>query len=145
MPEADRSQRIAEAVKLLASLFPYRGENLDGWPRSAQLLAHTQAMLDHARAVELTSTALSELLSRTGSYLWGRRLNLRLAEELHEQALAMHRRLYDGDHPAVAASLNNLALDLRTLGDHERSRELDEQALAMRRRLAERQKPSAGS
>jgi hypothetical protein len=45
----------------------------------------------------------------------------------------------------VAAGLNNLAIDMRALGDHERARELDEQALAMRRRLAERQKPSVGS
>jgi tetratricopeptide (TPR) repeat protein len=145
MTEADRSQRIAEAVKLLASLFPYRGEDPDGWPRSAQLLAHTQAMLDHARAVELTSTALSELLSRTGSYLWGRRLNLRLAEELHEQALGMYRPLYDGDHPDVAAGLYNLARDLRALGNHERALELNEQALAMRQRLYDGDHPDVAA
>ena len=99
LPDADRHQRTVDAVELLAGLFPYEGEEPDEWPRCAQLLTHAQAVLDHARAVQLTSPALSELLSRTGSYLWGRGLDLRLARELHEQALAMRQRLYDGDHP----------------------------------------------
>jgi tetratricopeptide repeat protein len=60
------------------------------------------------------------------------------ARELDEQALAMRQRLYEGDHPDVATSLGNLAIDLRVLGEHGRARELDEQALAMRQRLAER-------
>jgi Tetratricopeptide repeat len=48
----------------------------------------------------------------------------------------MHQRLNEGDHPDVANSLVNLALDLRGLGEHARARELDEQALAMKERLA---------
>jgi tetratricopeptide (TPR) repeat protein len=135
LPEAARRQRIVEAVGLLAGLFPYRGDDPDGWPRSAQLLAHAQAVLAHAQAVQLTEPALSELLSRTGNYMWGRRLNVRVARALHEQALAMRQRLYHGDHPDVATSLSDLANALRELGEHERARALDEQALAMRQRL----------
>jgi hypothetical protein len=48
----------------------------------------------------------------------------------------MRERLYAGDHPEVANSLSNLAINLTMHGDHERARELAEQALAMRRRLA---------
>jgi hypothetical protein len=48
LTEADRDQRLVDAVELLAELFPYPGEDPDGWPRSAQLLAHTQVVLDHA-------------------------------------------------------------------------------------------------
>ena len=58
------------------------------------------------------------------------------ARELHEQALAMYQRLYEGDHPHVATSLNNLAINQRGLGEHSRAQELDEQALAMKERLA---------
>ena len=47
----------------------------------------------------------------------------------------MRQRLYEGDHPDVASSMSNLAIDLRRAGEHERARELDEQALAMRQRL----------
>jgi Tetratricopeptide repeat len=59
------------------------------------------------------------------------------ARELHEQALAMYQRLYEGDHPFIATCLNQLAFDLRELGEVGRARELDDQALAMRWRLRE--------
>jgi hypothetical protein len=136
LPEANRHQRLVDAVELLAELLPWQGENPDGWPQSAQLIAHSQVVLDHARAEQLSSPATSELLSRTGSYLWGRGLDVRLARELDEEALAMRQRLYAGDHPDVAASLNNLAIDLRVLGEDGRARELHEQARAMKERLA---------
>jgi hypothetical protein len=84
LPEADRHQRTLEAVELLATLFPYTGEDPDGWPRCAQLLTHAQAVLDHARALQLTSPPLSQLLGSIGFYLWGRGLDVRLARELHE-------------------------------------------------------------
>jgi len=54
----------------------------------------------------------------------------------------MRQRLYEGDHPDVAISLNNLAVHLTALGEDERARELDEQALAMRQRLAKRRAAS---
>jgi tetratricopeptide (TPR) repeat protein len=60
------------------------------------------------------------------------------ARELHEQALAMYRRLYGGDHPETAMTLGSLAEDLRGLGDYAGARELNEQALAMRQQLADR-------
>jgi tetratricopeptide (TPR) repeat protein len=75
------------------------------------------------------------LLSTTARYVWARGLNLTLARELDEQALAMRQRLYGGDHPQIARSLNNLATVLHDLGEVARARELHEQALAMRQRL----------
>jgi hypothetical protein len=56
----------------------------------------------------------------------------------------MRQRLYEGDHPDVAASMIDLAIALRALGEDARARELDEQALAMCQRLAER-RPAPGS
>jgi tetratricopeptide (TPR) repeat protein len=135
LPQADRHQRTVEAVQLLAELFPATSQHPDEWPRSALLLPHAQVMLDHARALRLTNAPVSLLLSRTGSYLWRRGLNVRLARELHEQALMMRQELYDGDHPDVAESMNDLAIDLHMLGEVGQARELHEQALAMRQRL----------
>ena len=145
LPEADRHQRIVDAVELLAGLFPHTGEDPREWPRSAQLLAHDQVVLDHARAVQLTYAAVSELLTRTGRYLWGRGLNVRLAAELHERALAMWQQLHDGDHKSIADSLTLLAIDLRRLGELGRARELDEQALAMYQRLYEGDHPDVAT
>jgi tetratricopeptide (TPR) repeat protein len=137
LPPADRHQRLVDVVELLANLFPWEGENPDGWPRSGQLLAHSQVVLEHARAEQLSSPALAELLTCTGSYLWGRALDVQLARELHEEALAMRQRVYEGDHPDMAASLTILANDLRDLGEPERARDLNEQALALYQRLYE--------
>jgi tetratricopeptide (TPR) repeat protein len=135
LPQVDRRQRIIDAANLLVELFPYDGWEPPQWPRCAQLLAHAQAVLHHVRALNLTSPTIARLLTATGIYLAARRLGARRARELHEQALAMRQRLYDGDHPELARALTNLANDLHELGQHERARELDEQALAMYQRL----------
>jgi tetratricopeptide (TPR) repeat protein len=45
----------------------------------------------------------------------------------------------------VAMSLNNLAIDLRALGEPGRARELDEQALAMFQRLFEGDHPDVAT
>jgi tetratricopeptide (TPR) repeat protein len=137
LPDAERTRRIGVAVELLAGLFPYSGDEPADWPRSALLLAHAQAVLEHARGVRLVIPALATLLERTGNYLWGRGLP-RLAKQLHEEALAMRQRLYQGDHPDVARSLRNLGGALLVLGEHERTLERYEQAAAMQQRLAER-------
>ncbi len=137
LADADRQRRTTEAIGLLAQLFPYQGSEPDWWPRCAQLLAHAQAVLDRARTPELINSALASLLERTGVYLRERGLSVRLARQLHEQALAMYQRLYEGDHPDVADSLGNLAFDLTELGEYERARDLNGQALAMNQRLSD--------
>jgi tetratricopeptide (TPR) repeat protein len=145
LPEADRQQRTVDAVGLLAGLFPWEGNHPEQWPVCAQLLTHAQILLDHARLTELSSSAMAGLLNAVGLYLWGRGLDLRLAVDMQEQALAMYRRLHSGDNSSVATSLSNLAVVVRGAGDHERARELDEEALAMRRRLYEGDHPDVSA
>jgi tetratricopeptide (TPR) repeat protein len=135
LPEADRQQCTIDAVMLLDELFPDQGYEPAQWPRCAQLLAHAQAVVDRARTLQLTNSAIACLLTNVGNYLHARRLNVQLARELHEQALAIRQRMYQGNHSDVAGSLGNLANELHELGEHGRARELDEQALAMRQRL----------
>jgi hypothetical protein len=106
--------RTVEAVELLAGLFLYTGES----PRSGR---DVRSCLPTARPRSTT---------------WGRGLDMRLAVELHEQALAMWQQLHGGDHQSVADSLTLLAIDLRVLREYGRARKLDEQALAMNQRLA---------
>jgi tetratricopeptide (TPR) repeat protein len=141
LSEADRQQRIGEAVRLIAHLFPSDGDEPAWWPRCAQLLPHAQAVSDHARRLGVTSVDLARLLNNAGVYLFARALDFRRAQELHEQALAMFQQLYGGDHPEVAASLNNIAVAMAEQGKHKSALEVLERALAMFERLYEGDHP----
>jgi hypothetical protein len=111
LPEAERKQHITDAVELMAELFPYEGGQPDRWPQCAQLLLHAQTLIDHAFAAQLGIHGLARLLTRVGIYLRRRGLDSRLARQMHERALAMYRRLYEGDSVYVA---NGLTIQLST-------------------------------
>ncbi len=64
------------------------------------------------------------------------------AKSLLERALALRRRLHDGDHADLAASMYNLATVLRFRGEFESAEALFRDALAMRRRLFGDQHPT---
>ncbi|MEP7010862.1 MAG: serine/threonine-protein kinase [Acidobacteriota bacterium] len=57
------------------------------------------------------------------------------AEPLLVESLATRRRLFPGDHPEVASSLNRLAVVQALSGDYARAEPLFREALAMRERL----------
>ncbi len=128
-------ERLYEAVDVLAALFPETPSEPDTWPICARLLPHARATFAHAARRGIVSVALAGLLSRVGRYLLCTGLGFPDARDLHEDALAMRRRLHDGDHPEVARALVHLAVDLNELGDSAHARDLHHQALAMRRRL----------
>jgi hypothetical protein len=65
----DREQRTADVITLLNGLFPSAPNEPNQWPRCAQLLAHAQAVIGHARTLGLTSSTLAWFLTRVGAYL----------------------------------------------------------------------------
>ena len=135
LPDQDRHELVAGAVALLAVLFPDEPWEPVAWPVCARLLPHAYALVDHAQGQRLATSAYAELLSGMGDYIWARGLGLTRARDLHKQALAVHQRLYEGDHPDLAVTLTDFAGDLHELGEHTQARQLDEQALAMLQRL----------
>ena len=48
------------------------------------------------------------------------------AEELHEKALTIYKKIFGEDHAAVARSYDNLALVYDTLGEYNQGKELHE-------------------
>jgi len=133
--DAGRRKRIIQVANLLAALAPEMPWEPTTWPRYAQLLPHLQAVVAHADLHKIATPSLSLLLKFAAIYVRVRGFGLQLAKQLNEQALAMNQRLHKGDHPAISTSLNNLAIDLRELGEPARARQLHEQALAMDQRL----------
>ncbi len=55
------------------------------------------------------------------------------ARPLSERALTDFHRMLGEDHPDTLASVNNLALDLWALGEHEQAREWEEYVRSHRR------------
>jgi tetratricopeptide (TPR) repeat protein len=142
LPKSDRRQRIKQTVQLLAAIFPDEGWEPEHQPRCAQLLPHAQAVLDQAAGERLKTPDVARLLITVGHYLWGSRLALQDARDLHQQALGINQQLYEGDHPAIARSLSDFASDLRRLGELDQARELHIQALEMRQRLYQSDHPA---
>jgi tetratricopeptide (TPR) repeat protein len=139
--DTERRQHLIEAIILLDGVFPSASHEPESWPRCALLLPHAKAVIDHSRSLELVDRALFQLLDSTATYLRSRMLDVRLARDLPEQALAMCQRLYEGDHPEVVRSLMSLGLVLRALGNYRQALNMDEQALAMCQRLYEGDHP----
>jgi tetratricopeptide (TPR) repeat protein len=133
--EADRRERIDQAVAVLSAVIPADAEEPKDLARWARLVAHAQAVIDHASRERYATPEFARLLLGVACYLRNRGLSLTMARKFDEQALETLQDLYQGDHRDVATSLASLALDLHRLGQVERARALDEQALAMRRRL----------
>lgn len=61
--------------------------------------------------------------------------DLREARALHEEALAIRRQLYNGDHARLMSSLNNLGVLLTSVGELRESLSLLNEAHEMARRL----------
>ena len=57
--------------------------------------------------------------------------DLKQAKEYHERAIAIRRQTLGSQHPAVAASYENLAIVLRNQCDVEMATEYPERALAI--------------
>ncbi len=71
------------------------------------------------------------LLFRAGEFLYVHGLYSQ-SHSLHQQALAVREQVFGSNHPAVAESLNALALLSRFQGDYEQAERFHQQALAIR-------------
>lgn len=98
------------------------------------LLPHVLTVTDPDRDLRLVRNDIAWLLDRTATHL------NRRGEP--EQALPLRRRAHDlcsellsDVHPHTLVVANNLAADLRGVGEHAAARALDERTLADRRRL----------
>ena len=129
--ERDRAERVSS---LLVDLFEVsdpterRGSSVTAreiLDRGASRLASELEEEPETRA------ALQETIGRVYQNLG----LFRSAAPLLEQSLATRRRLFPGDHPQVASSLNRLAVVRALGGEYARAEPLFREALAMRERM----------
>ncbi len=133
--ESTRRDRLCQAVALVCALMPEETWEPRTWSRCLELLAHSEAVIEHAITADVITSPLAILLSRLGTFLWARGLGLDRALAVHQQASMAYKRLHQGDHPNIARSLYDLGADFRSLGDYEEARKLHMQAWQMWVRL----------
>ncbi len=132
----------ADVVRLLIAAMPKDVWNNPAvWPQWQDLLPHVLAATDPPRTLDAFAGSVARLLDRAATYLHTRG-EPRAALPLFQRAHGLSREVLGGDHPATLASANNLALDLRAVGDHQQARTLDEDTLARRRSVLGDDHPS---
>ncbi len=110
------------------------------WPQWRQLLPHALTTTDAGRALDDAGDDVAWLLNAAAGYLLTRG-EPAASLPLLERALKLRRRVLGEDHPHTLNSANNLAVNLRELGQYEAARRLDEDTLARRRRALGQEHP----
>ncbi len=126
----DFRRRLIEAT---AAIYP-RGSysNPKVWPRARRLDAIALALADVDPAtLEGSESAASYLLNEMALYRDGCLAAYGAARTLAERSLSLNEVLFGPDHPATAASLNNLASLLDSQGDLAGAKPYYERALAI--------------
>ena len=126
---------LGVALGILAADIPCQADAPEAWPRWAALLTHVLTATSYLNSLtnQLGQAALKDgalLLDRAGSYL-GLRARPADAQPLLERAVAITAVTYGLDHPAFAASLNNLGSVLLDQVEPEQAQPLLERALAI--------------
>lgn len=123
------------AVLLLCAAVPQgQGDDPAVWSTWRQLLPHVLAVTGPDRDLRLVGHDIAWLLDRTATYL-NRSGEPAQAVPLRRRAHDLCRELLSDRHPNTLVVANNLAADLRGVGDQAGARALDEETLAHRRHV----------
>jgi tetratricopeptide (TPR) repeat protein len=125
---------VGRLISRLAAQYPNDGYNPQSWSLCAQLTPHLAAQ--KAAAVEGIPTLphWPVLLSRGGSYVWGRG-SFKQAASFYRDALVIREKTLEPEHPDTAENLNNLGFLLRLQGDLRGATPLLKRALAIREKV----------
>jgi len=130
---AEQQDWMLRAIAGLSAAFPDVSK-FENWAMCGRLVPHVQAITARQSAETLETTNWALLLSQAGRYLNGQE-RYEAAEPLFLQALELWRSLLGEQHPAVATSLDDLAMLYRLQGHYEEAEPLNLQALELRRSL----------
>ena len=125
---------VGRLIARLVAIYPNDGYNPQSWPLCAQLTPHLAAQ--KAAAVEGIPILphWPVLLSRGGSYVWGRG-SFKQAASFYRDALVIREKTLGPEHPDTAENLNDLGFLLQLQGDLTGARPLFERALAIREKV----------
>jgi tetratricopeptide (TPR) repeat protein len=125
---------VKRLIARLVAQYPKDGDNPQSWPLCAQLTPHLMAQKAAAAEGMPTLPSWPILLSRAGSYIWGRGF-YKQAASFYRDALEIREKTLNPEHPDTAANLNDLGFLLQLQGDLTGARPLLERALAIREKV----------
>jgi tetratricopeptide (TPR) repeat protein/DNA-binding XRE family transcriptional regulator len=143
MDQATQRVWAARTVRAVNAAFP-EGDESTGAHRqyySRYYLPHVQECATLITQYDLHFPEAARLLFNAGAFLYFHGFHAQ-SQSFHQHALAIRERVLGPDHPAVAESLNALAILARLQGDFEHAEGFHRQALAIREKTLGPQHPA---
>jgi len=128
MDDEGQRQWAERTVRAVARVFPK--VQVSSWPQCERLLPHVQTCAEFIVTRKFEFLEAAQLLHRSGCYL-DERARYAQAEPLYQRALAIREKILGPEHPAVATSLNSLAVLYRDQGQYAQAEPLYQRALAI--------------
>jgi tetratricopeptide (TPR) repeat protein len=128
------TQRVWAERAVRAMHAAFSGDSYPASPQHWISIPHIQESAALIERYQLHFPQAAHLLYQGGDFLYFHGLYAP-SEVLHQQSLAIRQRLWGTEHPAVAESLNALAVLARLQGDYQRAEKLHLQALTLRERV----------
>jgi tetratricopeptide (TPR) repeat protein/DNA-binding XRE family transcriptional regulator len=132
MDQQTQQMWAERAVRAIHAAFP--DDRYHAGPQHWISIPHIQECATLIERYHLHFPQAAHLLYLGGDFLYFHALYVP-SEALHQQALAIRQHIYGAEHPAVAESLNALAILARLQGNYKRAEQLHLQALTLRERV----------
>lgn len=120
-----------QTVRAVNAAFPETDYGTNHQYYSQYYLPHVQECAALINEYHLHFPEAARLLHQAGAFLYIHGFHPQ-SQSLHQQALAVGEQVFGSEHPAVAESLNALAVLARNQGDYEQAERFHRQALAIR-------------
>ncbi len=126
------------AVRAVNAAFPELGLGVD--KHQQDYLPHVQECATLIKRYQLHFPEAARLLYQAGDFLYFHGFYSQ-SQSFHQQALTIREQVFGLDHPAIAESLNALAVLARLDGNYEQAEAIHSQALAIREQALGQQHP----
>jgi tetratricopeptide (TPR) repeat protein len=131
MDEETQRAWAERTVRAVNAAFPETDYGTNHQYYSQYYLPHVQECAALINEYHLHFPEAARLLHQAGAFLYIHGFHPQ-SQSLHQQALAVGEQVFGSEHPAVAESLNALAVLARNRGDYEQAERFHRQALAIR-------------
>ncbi len=129
---------LRKLISELDKVFPNVNENPENWDGMNELVGHAKILIKETEKTDMPIVERINLLNKVGSYYYHIVFDYKEALCYWEEKLAWKKRINTGNHPDIAASLNNVGSAYQALRGEENIRiglKYQEESLKMKQAL----------